>query len=63
LHGEIGTAPYAHPYRILREPVARKGGMAELGGVNLLLYTKKTIIYSMVYVPPNQSKAILKDPG
>ena len=31
LHGEIGTAPYAHPYRLLRKPVARKEDMVELG--------------------------------
>jgi len=46
LHGEIGTAPYAHPYRILREPVARKGGMAELGGIDPLLKTKKNILFN-----------------
>ena len=41
LHGEIGTAPYAHPYRLLRKPVARKEGMVELGGIYPLLWTKK----------------------
>ena len=33
LHGEIGSAPYAHPYRLLRKSFARKEGMVELGGV------------------------------
>ena len=43
---EIGTAPYAHPYRLSRKPVARKEGMAGLmvrnwnqlkGGIDMLL--------------------------